>query len=460
MSRPIQDGRELSWHKTLKQWYRTVPVDIDAKTGKAITKRKYFGSGKWKSDRKSYNAAVDKYLAYMREWDIRKAAQSIRTNLESGKTGSTKLEQWAQSHRPEAFEPAGDEQYQRQRSRQKQAREALLHRTSRGKHVDEGEPTISELFDRWLREEQTRVATKEITQAGVSSKQRGIKTFREYTQSKPFGSAGNVQKMLTGYRSWLTMKLTSGDYTGNTVNDKLKFATQFIKWAYKNHELEELPRGLDDFAKKVPVTKGGESLTVEQVRQIWNAAGDRMKCFIALGLNCGFKNVDVAELRASDLHNGRLISNRSKTKAPMNYRLWPVTLTLLDRCREDDRKDDNARLFNAQNGGAITSGSLSVLFKKTATRAGVKLGTTKAGNTKYATFEQLRDTSAELIRQSLLKQGADMAVVQLFLAHKDSSTAAYYVSNDPHTLKSEKLDKELALLDKTYGLKAPAVTPK
>lgn len=30
MSRAVKNDRELSWHKQVRQWYRTVPVRIDA----------------------------------------------------------------------------------------------------------------------------------------------------------------------------------------------------------------------------------------------------------------------------------------------------------------------------------------------------------------------------------------------------------------------------------------------
>ena len=454
MSRGVKNNRELSWHGPTNRWYRTVPVEIDA-DGKVKKKRKYFGHGENENDQKSYRAACEACRQYMRQWNTDEMVVRVAERLRKGQLGDTRLENWLRENRSDQISPNVTDDFLREQEKNRKARHAVLGLSSQKRNQEDRKPSVAALMDRWLAKERERVVTGQLTEVGHQTKTRGIKTFREFTQGKSLGEPRAVEQLLENYRSWLTMKFAAGDYTGNTVNDKLKFATQFIKWAYDRRELAELPRGLAKFSAKLPVAKGGESLPVDYIKKLYNAAGDRMKCFIALGLNCGFKNIDACELRADDLHGDRLISNRSKTKAPMNYKLWPETLELLARCREDDRRTPGARLFTASNGGPLKPGTISPLFKKVAERAGVRLGETKAGNPRYATFEQLRDTSAELIKQSLLNDGTDRAILQLFLAHKDSSTAAYYVDNNPHTLRSDKLDAELEKLRQAYDLTVP-----
>jgi len=451
MARQIASGRELSFHKGVKQWYRTVPKLLNA-AGEQVRGRKYFGTGRGVSDRVSYKLALGKYHAYLNDWELQRAYRTLYRQLSKGQEVEAPIGRWLKKHRPALMDATlSDEQAIECEDQHQSLR--LLQGAS---HATPSKPpegqSISDHMDRWLAGEYRRYEAGEITEVAYKSKAKGIKTFREMVKGQGFENPMQVERLLGEYRALLLGMLASHVYTGHTVNDKGKFLRQFIQWCYKNRVLEEMPRCLEDVVKRVAVNKGGKPLTVDQIQKLWQAAGARMRCFIALGLNCGFKNSDIAGMHTNDLEDGRLIGYRGKTGVPMNYKLWPVTQQLIALCRQDKGGKSDERLFTTTHGEAIPSGTLSALFKKVATRAKVEVGTNSKGQTRYATFEQLRDTSAELVKQSLMEQGIDMGVLQVFLAHKDQSTAIYYVSNDPKAMKTTKLDHETETLQKTFGL--------
>lgn len=215
----------------------------------------------------------------------------------------------------------------------------------------------------------------------------------------------------------------------------------FIRWCHENYHIKEVPRNLRTVLKAAPVDRGGKPIPLADLRKLWDAADPQMRCFICLGLNCGFKNSDVSALRRDEVINGRVIKRRGKTGVPMNYKLWGVTQRLIEQTgnREGDL------LLTCQNGEPLTQQDRCMLgrrFGELAKSVGVQ-----------ATFSQLRDNGADAIRAYTMRQGRiDPALVQIYLAHKDSSTASFYVSNDPHAMETAALDRALEAIEKEFGL--------
>lgn len=445
-------GRLLSWHKGVKQWYLAVPVFQD---GQVQKKRKYFGTGTGKSDMQAYRKALAKYQAYMDEWEAFEARRAFLARMESQEHGTTVIEQWLEKHRPDSYTPEQDRPAGKERKRRE--RSALLLQGLEHKSVslvapaDVGE-SVSDHIDQWLLSQKSRENAGVITFGAYESKRKGIKTFREFTSGRAFGTEQEVERVLGDYREYLLGKFAGRSFSAYTVNDKLKFLGQFITWAWENRVLEDNPRSLRRVVAKLPVEKEGKPLPLETVRAIWSQANPRMKCFIALGLNCGFKNKDISSLRQSDLRDGRLVSRRSKTKAPMNYLLWDVTQRLIEETRQDEAGNKDALLFTATNGLEIPTGTITSLFKKVAVRADATVGVTIRGNTAYATFEQLRDTGTERIQISLAEQGKDASTLQRYLAQKDTTNASHYTTKDPEQYRSAILDEETQKLEVYFGL--------
>lgn len=448
--------RELSFKKYAKprkggRWYR-----------KINGKERYYGTGKSKADRESYNDALAKYrserdkeVVEAQVEDMAKAffrgklkayygddalgqLQSRSQNEEGGPAPLPgDLDEWAPSQEDDRHQPGlTDVMLMIER----QARRKVLAPTK-----EEGAKTISDHIDAWLAEEAGRFKAGEIQEVSFLSKSHGIKTFRDFVDGAVFGEPVAVEALLSDYRTLLLGKLEQDQLKGNTVNDKLKFMRQFVKWSYSRRVLHEVPRVMEAVTKQVKVEKGGQPLTWDEVHRLWDHADDRMRCWIALSLNCGFKNLDVAETVGEHIQGGRLLAMRHKEPVPMNYKLWPVSQELIAKTRQD--RSGQARLFINKVGNPIVrvgSDNLGSAFKRLTKRAGV-----------IATFEQLRDTGAEFVRTwSRQQKIAGHFLVQLYLAHKDDSTAQYYVSNDPRDVQADVLDQVTDALEKTANLHA------
>lgn len=337
------------WHKMIK--------------GKTI----YFGYGKNKSDMKSYRAALKKYKAHLnqiedyRRWAtdqmnnptmafklkvMRRAGDDPQAILDVINGKSNKRREAASSINDSEFESSDDysefdaEALNRESARALEqlryeaAENSVRHDLLKLIQPNQTAPTgkiIAELVKQYLKHVDQRRLRKEITLSAVKSQQRGLKTFVEFAKGKAFGNELEVSRLITEYRQKLDKKMYEGVYKPNTVNDKTKFLKQFIKWCHKNYHLDEIPRSLDDVGRNVPVKKSGQPITPDELRVLWHGADDEMRCFILLGVNCGFKNSDISSLRASDLVDGRLICYRGKTGVPMNYKLMPETLQLIKK---------------------------------------------------------------------------------------------------------------------------------
>jgi integrase len=116
------------------------------------------------------------------------------------------------------------------------------------------------------------------------------------------------------------------------------FFRRFVRYLWE-HEGITLPKNLDSELFKVKVTtKAVKTWPLATVRQVLGELKPNLKLYALLGLNCGFTNMDIANINkeAVDLQKGRLVHKRIKTHEQSNvptveYKLWPETLALLGR---------------------------------------------------------------------------------------------------------------------------------
>ena len=126
---------------------------------------------------------------------------------------------------------------------------------------------------------------------------------------------------------------------GQSSRKKLMgFFRRFVRYLWE-HEGIMLPKNLDSELFKVKVTtKAVKTWPLATVRQVLGELKPNLKLYALLGLNCGFTNMDIANINkgALDLQKGRLVHKRIKTHEQANvptveYKLWPETLDLLER---------------------------------------------------------------------------------------------------------------------------------
>jgi integrase len=111
----------------------------------------------------------------------------------------------------------------------------------------------------------------------------------------------------------------------------------FVSYLHCNRIINDLPRNLDKVSIKV-MDKPIRTMTVDEVKNIINGIPEdnQLKLHVLLMLNCGYRGMDIATLRQSELRDGRIIRKRHKTKdlkdTPIvNYKLWGETFRLLER---------------------------------------------------------------------------------------------------------------------------------
>jgi integrase len=172
------------------------------------------------------------------------------------------------------------------------------------------------------------------------------------------GAANDVNtitgQVLFDYHGSL-LELITGGLSAASAQHKLTGVKQFVKWCYQTDSLDKLPRNFDSADLRITVeVKTISTLDVAEYRKLFDGTAERTKLYFLLMLNCGFTQVDIADLLKDevDLKAGVITRKRSKTASHENvpevkYKLWPLTLALLDKFQSND-----ATLFLTNDNGS------------------------------------------------------------------------------------------------------------
>ena len=113
----------------------------------------------------------------------------------------------------------------------------------------------------------------------------------------------------------------------------------FVRHLHINRLIDDLPRNLNSVSIKV-LEKPKQKMTDDEVKAILKGIRDdnQLKLHVLLMLNCGYRGIDIATLKETEIEDGRIIRKRHKTKdrkdtPTVNYKLWNETLRLLGRWR-------------------------------------------------------------------------------------------------------------------------------
>ena len=171
----------------------------------------------------------------------------------------------------------------------------------------------------------------------------------------------------------------------------------------------------------------------------------------ALGVNCGFYAVDIANLRREHLQGNYIVCDRHKTGVPTRFKLWKVTKELLKKAA-----NGKELVFEAHDGGMIQradpdanggKGKQQRLVDNQMTIVKRKL------KLKGVSFSNFRDTSSTKI------ESVDRSLTDIFDGHKDGRMARFYVDRKGVDMNElfAPLDRATDELEKWYGLDLPAV---
>jgi integrase len=141
------------------------------------------------------------------------------------------------------------------------------------------------------------------------------------------------------------------------ANKRIQFFRRFLEWCYSRGSLKNLPRNLRLELKegKLP-DPDPKFFTIPEIQELFQAASQRTKLYIALSLNTGMLASDLGTLKFSMIHNDGsnlfITRKRHKTNIQCSWKLWPVTQELLVREMQSNQDPDNL-VFVTERGTPI-----------------------------------------------------------------------------------------------------------
>lgn len=458
MGRRNTRGMELSFHKASKRWRKRVS-GVDH----------YFGTGKGVSDRVGYQRALKAYKRWQAQQEEKTEVQAAyddtmerllqctgQYTLPPNMPDLSKLMHYFQAGPPltrderiaqilsspilsKLLEPLEDEQPTPKRS------------------------TLDEVFDAYIAQIDHRYSMSESNVATVNAKDRlgasmyrtlanSVKAVRGHFKTVGLTSLDDMTKVeaaLRSFREQLDARVAKGEISGGYVYALIRSVRPMFTLAWENRIIPELPRCLSAISTKPRHEAQAKPLTKKQVHQLWAAGDDRMRCWVALGLNCGLYAIDISDMLAAELiEKGgctHLARRRSKTKAPGKWKLWPVTVELIKRVRNDQA---DGRLFATPKGQPLIVKTKKSVSDHIANQL-YKLLPTAGTN---ASFSQLRDTGAAFVEKWGRAKGDNLAT-SAYLAHADSRMARNYLATKPADIDSGNLDQATDGFGKHLDLK-------
>ena len=158
-------------------------------------------------------------------------------------------------------------------------------------------------------------------------------------------TAARLQQFHNEQLYWLSAPKEQGGVSLATVKKRLDCLKNWLLWC-EEIGVYQTPGYLLKFNKVKspridPETvatngNGNPTFSVDEIRQLWQLATDRMRLYLLLGLNCGFTQVDISTLHWNhyDSNNATIDRLRHKTKHHTHatrqvFKLWPETNSLL-----------------------------------------------------------------------------------------------------------------------------------
>ncbi len=121
----------------------------------------------------------------------------------------------------------------------------------------------------------------------------------------------------------------------------LRMVKIFVGWCYDTELLDSLPRNMRRGNTTLAIDTGKmkkPTFSNDEIKILLDNATERTQLYILLALNCGFTQIDIAELHPDqvDWTKGRITRQRTKTEGNENvpevcYPLWTRTCELLKR---------------------------------------------------------------------------------------------------------------------------------
>lgn len=300
------------------------------------------------------------------------------------------------------------------------------------------DPTITELFDRYMKLREAEVGTK-ISSGQYVVYRNSIRPFVAWYGDRP------VKKIDGGvWEAWYAHVLTTpqpnGDpYSSESKKKFLAYPKHFLRWLVDKEVVKPFTTLAD---KRFGVSSDRaelETLSTEVVSAILASVTDRhLKCMLMVMLNTGMSQVDISQLTPKEYRDGRIVHGRSKTSKrntrSVSWILWQATIDLIEEC-----KCRGELLFRTSEGEPWRITEWKNGKHSLVDRAGKEFGKLKTG----CTLKQFRALGGSKIRRQFGKHVADH-----FLGHGQNQVEAAYFAREQAELDEAVLwlGKELKVV--------------
>lgn len=295
--------------------------------------------------------------------------------------------------------------------------------------------TVYELLDEFLQMREVKMNGGKLTAYTIDSETRLLGIFRRYCQKNDFDlpSQALSETALDGYKAVLEQRYKSS----NSQRLALTHVKAFVKWAWKLRKLDDLPRNLDDFGRVDWTKPEPKVFTKDEVRALYIKAKPRMRLYILMGVNLGYRQEDLSSLEKTmiDYATGLISRDRHKTSVPQPGKLWKITQDLLKVFQTKSNHPTLAVL--TKHGKPIVfhsrskSGNLNAMDSIKAKFAHLLR---QCGITGHS-FKDFRSTSATLLMNeyrptNITPTKSNKEIFDMFLAHGRPREVDSYDSRD------------------------------
>jgi hypothetical protein len=207
---------------------------------------------------------------------------------------------------------------------------------------------IKDLIESYLNHQRAKVPSQ-FTVKHYKEMYEKLTYFLEFTQANELTDVSEItvarlQQFHNEQLYWLTVPKEQNGVNRATVKKRLDCLKNWLLWC-EEIGLYQTPGYLLKFNKVKspridPETTGtngkdNPTFSVDEIRQLWQLATERMRLYLLLGLNCGFTQVDISTLHWNHYKADATIDRlRHKTKHHTHairqvFKLWPETNSLL-----------------------------------------------------------------------------------------------------------------------------------
>lgn len=262
-------------------------------------------------------------------------------------------------------------------------------------------------------------------------------SFRDYKWTgekilEHFGRTLDPAKMrpvdFAGFRTWIVSQ-----YAPSRASKTITVCKMMFRWAYEYEHLETLPRFGPDFKvstkRAARIAKangnGGKLFTAAEIKWLTEKTDPQFRAMILLGINCGFGNMDISELRHGMIQGNWIEFPRPKTGVHRRCPLWKETAAALKdvlATRPQPKADEDAdRVF-------LTSRGRPFMVIRDDGRRVDKIGTRFANLLRSSDFNR-RGLGYYALRHTFQTVGdgaKDPVATSAIMGHADASMAAAY----------------------------------